>query len=262
MKLLTKVSDLFDQLGQEEPQDFKEFKVERTPGLDVIIKEFEKVYKGNWVGFRMQTIDNFHNICERNIPGKYTAKDIEQFSLALTRYQDDPYFEIKAGLYLSLLMKHCTEQDITIYTNHLEKDIPFLGRQNNGKHITVKGNVGTLVGDQMETGEIHVNGNAGDNVGNKMKGGRLVIDGNAGTEVGHGMENGQICVNANVGSYLGIIMEGGVIRVRGNAGKYVGRMKNGEIHIDGSMVSLGSKREGGNIYHKGIQIVKNGKMLK
>jgi len=72
-----------------------------------------------------------------------------------------------------------------------------------------------------------------------------------------------ITVQGDVGSYAGYLMKCGSITVKGNAGESVGGdMGGGAIFIEGDYESLGEEREirGGNIFHKGKQIVKNGKV--
>jgi len=71
-----------------------------------------------------------------------------------------------------------------------------------------------------------------------------------------------IDVNGNVGYGVGWYMEEGKITVNGNAGNLVGNgMKGGEIHLNGDYESLSRNIFGGNIYHKGKLIVRNGRRL-
>ena len=216
MTLITKASDLFDGLKPEkkQPED-KEFKVERTPGLDAIVTAFFNVISTR--------IRGFYDLCVENIPSQYTPKDIEKFSLLLAEYEDLRVFDIKKGQFISALVNHFPEEHITIHTAHLKKPISNLGYKNEG-HIIFTGDVGYAVGQEMKKGEIHVQENAKGYVGTGMEAGKIYINGNAGYDVGWSM-------------------------------------RGGEIHLQGDFNGIG-KIEGGNIFHKGIQIVKDGKLLK
>lgn len=69
-----------------------------------------------------------------------------------------------------------------------------------------------------------------------------------------------IIVEGNAGNWVGWEMKKGCITVEGNAGWGVGRwMEGGMIHLEGDYKSLYNTIVGGDIYHKGKLIVKNGK---
>jgi len=203
-----------------------------------------------------------------------SAKDIENFCIALAEFQDEMRFPHKAGYLLSALINNGKDSDYVIHVQHLSQAIWWVGYENTknivvngdvgysvgqymkGGLITVNGNAGSQVGTTMEGGTIAVNGNAGWHVGSVMKGGTIVVDGNVGDEVGFGMEGGTIVVNGNAGRRIGEIMRGGTITVKGNAGNDVGDfMRNGEIHMEGDYKGLSKIIEGGKIYHKGVLIV-------
>jgi hypothetical protein len=90
---------------------------------------------------------------------RYSAADVEKFSLALAEFQDEGQFSKKAGLFLSALINNGNDTDYIIHTGHL-KPILWLGYKNS-KNITVEGNAGDFVGPRMEGGEIHINGEIG-----------------------------------------------------------------------------------------------------
>jgi hypothetical protein len=74
--------------------------------------------------------------------------------------------------------------------------------------------------------------------------------------------NGKIIiVNGSVDSCVGDSMIDGNININGYAGLYVGTgLIGGTIHLNGEYECLTKWFYGGNIFHKGIQIVKDGKI--
>jgi len=78
-----------------------------------------------------------------------------------------------------------------------------------------------------------------------------------------GYENTKnIIVQGNVGDCVGEDMKCGKITIQGNAREDVGyRMTGGSIYVGGKYTSLSDYIYGGNVYHKGKLIVKDGKTL-
>jgi hypothetical protein len=145
-----------------------------------------------------------------------SAQEVAAFAVGLAEFQDEANFSEKAGLFLSILIINGKDDDFTIPTKHLHNPITFLGRGNNGKNITVEGDVGSYLGNGMTAGIILVNGDAGFGPGTGLRGGKIIVKGNA---------------------------------------SHVGReMKGGEIHIEGEEMDVGWKPKGGKIFHKGKQV--------
>lgn len=117
----------------------------------------------------------------------YSAKDIEEFSLALFEFQNETGFSKKAGLFLSALANNCRDDKVVIQTFHLGIAIDYLGYYN--------------------TKEIIVADDAGDFVGTAMKGGTLIVKGNAGKCVGLLMEGGEIHIHGDCG-YIAVGFKG------------------------------------------------------
>jgi hypothetical protein len=215
-----------------------------------------------------------------------TAKDIELFSVALARFQNETKFSERAGLYLSALMNNCPSDEFTIITRHLIVGISYLGCLNT-KTITVEGNLadgagwnmqgGSLVvngdaakfaGAWMSGGAISLNGNAEGDLGHSMRGGAITVAGNAGNRTGWQMWGGSIAIEGDTGIALGAWMLDGSITVKGNAGAIAGmdmgrgkivvegdagegvgqNMTDGEIRISGAF-SLSKMFKGGRIFH-------------
>ena len=59
----------------------------------------------------------------------------------------------------------------------------------------------------------------------------------------------------DAGDYLGFAMQAGSVRLLGDAGENVGEcMQSGSLWMKGDYACIGSQREGGSIYHKGVLI--------
>lgn len=204
-----------------------------------------------------------------------SAKDVEQFSVAMAEFQEDHLFSHKAGFFISALINTGNDNDYTVQTKHLQGEITYLGYCNK-RNIVVHGNVEDYLGVKMNEGTIIINGNAGECVGNKMEHGLIVIKGDAGSDVGRWLAGGSIVVEGNVGWTVGNKMVDGSILVYGNADEEAGKeMKGGMLVILGNTgrqiglwISKNSKAsivlEGdygsinaryGRIYHKGKLIV-------
>jgi|SRR5208283_1038964 len=161
---------------------------------------------------------------------RYSAKDVDAFSIALAEFQGQKDFSNHIGEFLSELINNCKENEVVIHTAHLSEKIDNLGYCNT-RHLTVKGN-------------------AGWKAGSNMKGGTMTIEGDADGEVGLLMEVGSIIVKGNAGIWVGQKMKGGTITVEGNAGEHVGdQMQGGEIHIVGDTYKIAGDIWRGKIFH-------------
>jgi len=241
MKTRLKMEDLLGELGEEQDQQKRDIDTESDPILDALCTGFEK--------FKEKECDNYHEAfaaCRKCVPKGYTAKDIHKFCLALPGDKQSDKFGESAGVYLSELINKCPEKEVTLITHHLGGNLHGLGYRNKEHIIIVEGDVGADLGGNMSGGQIEVKGSAGDTVGFDMSKGNIVVHGDVGRE-------------------LGYYMSGGKILVHGDAAKGLGRyMDAGEIHIQGRFrMTHGCFNEarGGNIYRKGIQIVKDGERV-
>ena len=189
----------------------------------------------------------------------YSAAEIERFSIALTAFQDEITFPEKAGLFLSVLINNCKNKDCVVHTAHLAVSIDYLGYKNT-KNITVEGNAGLYVGNEMKRGTITVKGNAGNLTGNRMRGGTILVKGNTGESVGLGMRCGNIFVDGNAGHSVGAWAKGGKIhiegRIEGNVN--IGPRCHLQNHESGKKFILGEYARG-TVFHKGMLILDKGK---
>jgi len=99
-------------------------------------------------------------------------------------------------------------------------------------------------------------------VGENMSGGIIKIGGSVTLDCGKSMKGGEIYVNGSVFGHVGNKLKGGKIYVEGDTEKLPGmEMKGGEIHIGGDYPRLPKSSRGGNIYHKGKLVLRDGKIL-
>lgn len=115
----------------------------------------------------------------------------------------------------------------------LEGDLRHVRRIGHGMAsgaITIRGDVGGLLGAEMSGGLIEVKGNVGDWAGAEMRGGRLVVHGCVGDALGAampgsrlGMREGVILVVGDAGDDIGLGMRRGLIAVSGRTGDGLGR---------------------------------------
>jgi formylmethanofuran dehydrogenase subunit C len=162
-----------------------------------------------------------------SIKHRYSAKDVEVFSVHLSEFQGEMHFSLKAGLFLSALINNCKGDDFVVHTTAFAEPVEALGYRNT-RNITVEGDVGYYVGEDMGTGTIAVKGNADGNVGWYMRGGSITVEGNA-NEVGHDMIGGRIIVNGNAGDDIGNGMTGGEILINGTVGSISEHFSAGRI---------------------------------
>ena len=140
------------------------------------VRQLREIFRDFDFDIRRSSIRNYELALDLIENLKYSAKDVEQFSITMTEFQDDRYFPFSAGLFLSALINNGKDTDYTIYTKHLSVKINDLGHKTN-KNITINGDAGDGVGGSMKDGKIIVNGNAGHGVGYCMTGGEIHLNG-------------------------------------------------------------------------------------
>lgn len=207
---------------------------------DRVLRELKKAWRtcGYEKGVHFEEKYLFIVAAIENIP--YSSEDVEKFSIALAEFQDESDFSDKSGFFLSALINNGKDVFYTVHTTHLERHVTNLGFKNM-RSITVKGDLGEMVGHRMQTGTIAVEGNVGNWVGTWMEGGHITVKGDAGVQAGNIMKGGKITIKGNADIGVGLGMEGGV------------------ISIEGDVDSFDVSNIGGSICYKGKMIVKNGK---
>jgi len=107
--------------------------------------------------------------------------------------------------------------------------------------VTVHGNVGWSVGENMMSGQVRVNGHASESAGASAHGGLLVVDGDASSRCGISLKGGNVVVAGDVGHFSAFMAQAGTMVVCGNAGANLGdSLYEAVIYVGGSIDSLGA----------------------
>jgi glutamate synthase domain-containing protein 3 len=127
--------------------------------------------------------------------------------------------------------------DVTI-TGHVGY---YCGGMNKRARITIEGNAGTGVAENMMSGRVHVKGDASQSAGATGVGGLLVIDGNASARLGISLRGLDIVVKGSIGHMAAFMAQAGNIVVLGDAGEALGdSIYEARLYVRGKVASLGS----------------------
>jgi hypothetical protein len=231
----SKGCNLIDALEQESNQGEKKGQVHNpNPAQKQLEVAFVK-YLDLSVNYLCETDDLVTHLTNEAKTMKYTARDLELFTLQMVKFEDRPNFEVRAGLFLSLLINISNEADFIIHTSNLSKPINSIGYKNT-KNIIVNGDVGSCLGERMIDGSIVLNGNAGDFLAAKQESGTIIVNGNIGKN-GCYMSSGTVTIYGNCGQKFGNCVHGGKISVFGNVEKFAFyELHNlSEIFINGNL---------------------------
>jgi len=117
----------------------------------------------------------------------------------------------------------------------------YCAGMNKKAHITVHGNVGTGVAENMMSGSVRVKGSASQAAGATAHGGLLVIEGDAGARCGISMKGIDIVVGGSIGHMSCFMGQAGRLVVCGDAGDALGdSLYETHIYVKGKVESLGS----------------------
>ncbi len=252
----TRANNLFDRYKREAPQVVREAKVEENKAVQKLKKAWEiasNKYGVDRTSFYRTTksiLNSAHAVIKDL---KYSAKDVEMFSLALAEFQDEEYFAERAGIFLSVLINNGQDESYLVHTFHLGQEIEHFGYENK-KNVIVNGDGGRNSFKEMKSGAVTINGNGGWHVGDAMSGGTLIIKGDADEGVAYLMSGGRITVEGNASIAAGAHMSGGVLIVRGDIGYESGAcMTGGRIEVYGNADQLiGYAATGGEIHLHGL----------
>jgi methylamine---glutamate N-methyltransferase subunit B len=110
--------------------------------------------------------------------------------------------------------------------------------------VTIEGNAGPGVAENMMSGEVHVLGNASMAAGATGRGGLLVIQGDAGARCGISMKGIDIVVRGSVGHMSAFMGQTGNLVVCGDAGDALGdSLYEARLFVRGTVKSLGADCE-------------------
>lgn len=117
----------------------------------------------------------------------------------------------------------------------------YAGGMNKQARITVHGNAGPGVAENMMSGRVNVKGFASVSAGASGHGGLLVIDGDASLRCGISMKGIDIVVGGSVGDYSAFMAQAGRMVVCGDAGDGLGdSIYEAVLYVRGGVKSLGA----------------------
>jgi glutamate synthase domain-containing protein 3 len=117
----------------------------------------------------------------------------------------------------------------------------YCGGMNKQARITINGNAGTGVAENMMSGRVHVKGDASQSAGATGCGGLLVIDGNASARLGISLRGLDIVVKGSIGHMAAFMAQAGHIVVLGDAGEALGdSIYEARLFVRGKVASLGT----------------------
>jgi methylamine---glutamate N-methyltransferase subunit B len=117
----------------------------------------------------------------------------------------------------------------------------YCGGMNKHADITVHGNVGWGVAENMMSGSVRVRGFASEAAGATGQGGLLVIEGDASLRCGISMKGIDIVVGGRVGDFSAFMAQAGTLVVCGHAGDALGdSLYEAVIYVRGRIKSLGA----------------------
>lgn len=117
----------------------------------------------------------------------------------------------------------------------------YCAGMNKQADITVHGNTGPGVAENMMSGRVNVKGFASVSAGASGHGGTLVIDGDASLRCGISMKGIDIVVGGSVGNFSAFMAQAGTLVVCGDAGAHLGdSLYEARIYVRGKVSSLGA----------------------
>ncbi len=175
---MAEITDYLKGLDEQVVREEKNIEIVRNPSVDLLCKIYKDVFR--IVGdYHLDEQDDYwdcYAICETRVGRiSYNAKDITDFSTRLKEFENRDNFAGYTGFFLSALVNHCTEKEVTIFTKHLSEPIERLGYMNE-RNLTIIGDVGNNAGQEMIEGKILITGSAMDKAARSAIG-RLAVDG-------------------------------------------------------------------------------------
>jgi glutamate synthase domain-containing protein 3 len=117
----------------------------------------------------------------------------------------------------------------------------FIAGMNKLSHVTVQGNVGWSVAENIMSGSVRVKGHASACAASSGHGGLVVIEGDASSRCGISMKGCDIVVGGSVGHFSAFMAQAGNLVVCGDAGPNLGdSLYEATIYVRGKIHSLGA----------------------
>ncbi len=117
----------------------------------------------------------------------------------------------------------------------------YCAGMNKYAQVTVRGNAGPGVAENMMSGIVRVTGSASQYAGATAHGGLLIIEGNASSRCGISMKGVDIVVHGGVGHMSAFMAQSGRLVVCGDAGDALGdSLYEARIYVRGNVAGLGA----------------------
>lgn len=117
----------------------------------------------------------------------------------------------------------------------------YCAGMNKHANITVNGNAGPGLAENMMSGNIRIKGNASQYCAATAHGGLLVVEGNAAARCGISMKGVDIVVRGSIGHMSAFMAQSGRLVVCGDAGESLGdSIYEAQLFVRGSVKSLGT----------------------
>lgn len=117
----------------------------------------------------------------------------------------------------------------------------YCAGMNKYARITVHGNAGPGVAENMMSGEVRVAGSASQYAGATAHGGLLVIEGDASSRCGISMKGVDIVVHGSIGHMSAFMAQSGRLVACGDAGEALGdSLYEARLYVRGNVASLGA----------------------
>ena len=117
----------------------------------------------------------------------------------------------------------------------------YCAGMNREADVTVEGNAGTGVAENLMSGTVRVTGDTSQSAGASGRGGLLVIEGSASARCGITMKGIDIVVGGSIGHMSAFMAQAGRLVVCGDAGAYLGdSIYEAELFVQGRVESLGA----------------------
>jgi glutamate synthase domain-containing protein 3 len=168
------------------------------------------------------SVRELNQYLHKELPTKNGIKNLEILN-------PDGVHSIAAG------MDHAVDIDIQGHGGY------YVGGMNKHANITVHGNVGWGVAENMMSGSVRVKGFASESAGASGHGGTLIIEEDASLRCGISMKGIDIIVGGNVGNFSCFMAQAGRLVVCGDAGDGLGdSLYEAVIYVRGKIKSLGA----------------------
>jgi|GEM_PF-3253909 len=192
-----------------------------------------------------------------------TGNELQTVLNSFEQYAREPWLP-RVGLYISTLLNASKDTDINLNMPAFFEQVENMGYGLYQKNVFVTGSVGLFAGCGIRSGILRIVGSATDLVGMSAEGGRIIITKDVKEELSSNMSAGSIEVHGSAKTCSGL--QGGAVYIKGDCGELGAScgpiITGGIIHVDGKIGKIDYSRiTGGDIYHQGNLIVKDGKRV-